>query len=344
MGARLIFISIASLLILHGCSSNPDINVYEGETPADLSKRYLTSREYALENGRQQLNQAEDEELSYYSPRRLLLAKETLNNARQQPDDQQAIDQANQISDVLAQAREHKKQVQEKLATLFSKMRTLHAIHADKVHPKTYQKAEQSLAILVRKLESEPEYDIKVQSEDIERSLIELQVDTLLSSQLGSARRFFQRAQQEEANRYAPLTFRQAQQAILQAETTIKTQYQDLKLVESNSQKAEHMAQRALYLSREVRSLIKLSPDDAEHAALKTEQLLHNIAQHMKLDDLRAMSLQDQSLAIIQALENQQTRLRQMLEKEYRDERAQDKQRIQALEQQLGMPAGQQGN
>lgn len=342
MGVRLIFTAIASVFILFGCSSQPDINVYDGDTPADLSKRYLTSREYALENGRQQLNQAEDEELSYYSPKRLLLAQETLNNARQQSDDQQAIDQANQISDILAQAREHKTRVQEKLATLFSQMRTLHQIHADKVHPKTYQQAEDSLASLVRRLESEPDYDTQQPSSLLTQSLVALQIDTLLSSQLGSAHKFFKRASQEDAKRYAPLTFRQAQQALLEAEQTIQQHYQDLPRVEVASKKAEHMAQRALYLSREVRSLMNLSADDAEHVALKTEQLLHNIAQHMKLDDLRAMSLQDQSLAIIQALENQQTRLRQMLEKEYRDERTQDKQRIQELEQDLGIasPAG----
>lgn len=344
MGVRLIITALASLFFLYGCSSQPDINVYDGDTPADLSKRYLTSREYALENGRQQLKQAQDEELSYYSPKRLLLAKESLREAQQQTDDQQAIDQANQISYVLAQAREHKKRVREKLTVLFAQMRDLHKIHADKVHPKTYQQAEDSLANLVRQLESDPELNTQPQASQLSQSLVALQIDTLLSSKLGSAHKFFKRARQEDAERYAPLTFRQAEQALQEAEQTIKQHYQDLAKVDASAAKAEHMAQRALYLSREVRSLINLSADDAEHVALKTEQLLHNIAQHMKLDDLRAMSLQDQSLAIIQALENQQTRLRQMLEKEYRDGRAQDKQRIQELEQQLGQTSAEEEN
>ena len=335
MSARLIFLIPIAAILFSGCSSKPEVKVHEDDAPPNFTQQYLESREYALESAQEALEKANEEQLEYYSPRRVFLAQEKLFSAQEEEKDQDAIELASQVNVLLEQARKNKAFAEEKMAQLFKQKKILEQLHANRVHNKTYQQLVQSLKKVVAQIEDNRQANIDPDIRALSQAMIELEIDTLLTSQLGNAEKFFTRAKQEEANIYAPVTFHQAQKALKQASQMIYERYRDTEAIEQAAEKASRLSQRTLYLGREVRSLIDLNANEAEQVALEIEKLLHNIGQHMKLDDLRAMSLQDQSLAIIQALENQEIRVRQELEKEYRDQRNKNQQRIKQLEQQL---------
>jgi len=335
MGGRLIFLIPFIVLLFSGCSSTPDVKVHEDDAPPNFTQQYLESREYAIESAQEALDKAGEEQLEYFSPRRVFLAQEKLFSAQEEEKDKDAIELADQVKVLLEIAQKNKTIALERLSQLFQQKNILEQLHADRVHRKTYQQLTQSLQNLIAQIEDKPGANISSDTRTLSQAMIELEIDTLLSSQLGEAEKFFARAKQEEASIYAPVTYQQAEKALSQARQTIQNSYRETQLIEQEAHKASRLAQRTLYLSREVQSLINLKASAAEQIALEIEKLLHNIGQHMKLEDLRAMSLQDQSLAIIQALENQEIRVRQELEKEYRDQRNKDQQRIKQLEQQL---------
>ena len=334
MSKTLTLLLLAIAFILTACGSKP-VNVIESTDTPNYSQQYLDSREYAIEQAEDQIRLAEEQQLPYYSPRRVLLAHEKVKMAQGATTDEEGILIANQVEDLLNKAQLNKTLAEEKLALLLTQRKGLEELHADKVHKARFLTVTQSLKTLIAKMEDKPELDITQDKQRIAKIMTALEVDTLLSTQLSNAEKFFKRATEEDAQSYAPTLYQKASLALKKARTKIRTQPQDRTSISALSEQARHAAQHTLYIAREAQGLGNLNQPDAEQMALRFEQLLHDIAQKMGLKDLRSISLQDQSLAIIQALESNQNRIRQQLEKELRSENQADKQKIEKLEQRL---------
>ncbi|MCD8522724.1 MAG: hypothetical protein LRY66_13075 [Saccharospirillaceae bacterium] len=301
--------AVFSLSLLSGCAAQriadeDSVSLATTEKVGELGN----DSERALSEAEAALSTAENEDLSFYAPLHMEQIQQALKQARSHDlagHTQAAIESAARVLSLLDSALKNKARAQNALSPLFAQKAVLDDIKASSVMSAQYQRDMKELRSLIGMIEAGERSKVIDRSTDVLKSLQQLELDTMLHLHWLPASETLEKADDEDAGKYAPSTFSDAELQVENAGQMIRRHYQNRALAAETGEKALRAAQHALYIARESKAITRLDAAQAEQAALKFEGYLHQLGNTLNAGDMRHMALKDQTLAIIQHAEEQ---------------------------------------
>ncbi|WP_296984358.1 MULTISPECIES: hypothetical protein [unclassified Thalassolituus] len=287
---------------------------------SDLTNQVLSSfgndSEKALTAANQAYDTAQREELEFYAPLHMQRIKDAMTEVQRNDlagNNDALLASSALLQGLLKTALENKQDVQETLSPLIAQNAVLLEIHADKALPVEYTDAMEDMSYLIKLIEAGEKVRAIKRSPSVLQELTELEPMTMLAVHWQPAQQTLQKAEDEDADSTAPLTFAAARDRVEDARLTISEQYQDRELGRKAGLRALRTAQHALYMGRAAEKLQGLTAVQAEQKALDFESYLHDISSAIGGEDLRHMDLRDQALAIIQAIRERERQYQRAL-------------------------------
>ena len=287
---------------------------------SDLTNQVLSSfgndSEKALTAANQAYDTAEREELEFYAPLHMQRIKDAMTEVQRNDlagNNDALLASSALLQGLLKTALENKQDVQETLSPLIAQNAVLLEIHTDKALPVEYTDAMEDMSYLIKLIEAGEKVRAIKRSPSVLQELTELEPMTMLAVHWQPAQQTLQKAEDEDADSTAPLTFAAARDRVEDARLTISEQYQDRELSRKAGLRALRTAQHALYMGRAAEKLQGLTAVQAEQKALDFENYLHDISSAIGGEDLRHMDLRDQALAIIQAISERERQYQRAL-------------------------------
>lgn len=336
--------ALLTSFLLVSCSST--VKVKQGEHPA-ISNNLWQEGDQALDKAEEQYQQAFDQEISRFAPAHLAQAAELIDQAADASKQQNKLSIAERAEEKIKQGAQLKQQAEKLFKNLLQKQQALLKLRSDKILPKQYQKIDQQLLTLLsdfeqvhllnhkKNLASRTQIAEKVSAPKervISSKMQQLLIDTLLQIHLRPAISLYQKSQQEQAAKFAPQSCQKAAQQIQDSESYIRQNFQDQAKMISEGKKVQASAQHCLYVARETEHLINMNASEAEQKVLDFENFLHDLVQQVGEYDFRRMSMQDQVLAIRQAIIEAQQQEQHQQQKDNNQKLQQKEFRIQQLE------------
>lgn len=301
---------LLTLALLGGCASKQlaDQDALSAMATAKASELGDDSA-LALEKARTAYRTAAAEELAFYAPLHMQQLEAALKEAQQADlagNSGQSIQASARVLTLLENGQKNKATALQLLAPVFKQKEVLDGVKAGNVLPGPYNDRMDDLKDLIVMIESGDSSRAQEKSAPLLTSLQELERDTMLALYWQPAAEALDKAEDEDADVQAPQTFTGAEEKVKRAEVFIRQHYHDRAQAEATGLQALRLAQHALFIAREAQKLQKLNAETAEQAALKQEDLLHQIATTAGAGDLRHMAFRDQTLAIIQYIQEEQ--------------------------------------
>ncbi|WP_430460436.1 hypothetical protein ACQUQU_14595 [Thalassolituus sp. LLYu03] len=307
---RCIPLLAVGVLLLSGCASQKlaDQDSLTAQSSAKASE-FGSDSERALEQAQAAYKQAVDEELAFYAPLHMKQLEAALKEAQQAELAGQAgnsVQASARVMTLLDNGLKNKTTALQLLAPVFTQKDVLDGIKAGNVLPKDYRDLIDDLSDLIALIEAGQSAKAMEKSAGLITDMKELELDTMLALHWQPAMDTLDKAEDEDADDTAAATFRKAEDKVDEAELFIRAHYSDRLQSETIGLDALRSAQHALFIGREAKRLQRLSAEQAEQAALKQEDLLHQIALTAGAGDMRHMAFKDQTLAIIQYIQEDQ--------------------------------------
>lgn len=308
----ILLISLALFVFISGCSSQQVENTDQADVINVDGQPITSPSEQALAEADALFEQAINDNLSFYSPSSMVKATQSIALARDnalngfQTDSLAASQQTMQF---LKDAKKNKALVEKNLRPLIQQKKVLEALNAPLVIPTQYNNQLNSIQTLISEIEND---QVVISDERIQSTLNDfrlLELETLLSIHWLPAQNTLEKAKNESADIYAPISFLAAQEQLAQTKIDISNDMRDINAIEISGKQSLRAAQHALYLARDAQLLIQMNNQRAEIAVINMEKLLQKISRALKVDDVNYMSLLDQANAIAQAAETQASRL-----------------------------------
>lgn len=308
----ILLISLALFVFISGCSSQQVENTDQADVINVDGQPITSPSEQALAEADALFEQAINDDLSFYSPSSMVKATQSIALARDnelngfQTDSLAASQQTMQF---LKDAKKNKALVEKNLRPLIQQKKVLEALNAPLVIPTQYNNQLNSIQTLISEIEND---QVVISDERIQLTLNDfrlLEFETLLSIHWLPAQNTLEKAKNESADIYAPISFLAAQEQLAQTKIDISNDMRDINKIEISGKKSLRAAQHALYLARDAQLLIQMNNQRAEIAVINMEKLLQKISRALKVEDVNYMSLLDQANAIAQAAETQASRL-----------------------------------
>jgi len=301
---------LLTLALLGGCASKQlaDQDALSAMASAKASELGDDSA-LALDKAQTAYRTATTEELAFYAPLHMQQLEAALKEAQQADlagNSGQSIQASARVLTLLENGQKNKATARQLLAPVFKQKEVLDGVKAGNVLPGPYNDRMDDLKDLIVMIESGDSSRAQEKSVPLLTSLQELERDTMLALYWQPAAETLDKAEDEDADVQAPQTFAGAEEKVEQAEVFIRQHYHDRAQAEATGLQALRLAQHALFIAREAQKLQKLNAETAEQAALKQEDLLHQIATTAGAGDLRHMAFRDQTLAIIQYIQEEQ--------------------------------------
>lgn len=310
----LLYTMLLSVLIVStGCASKrlaQDENF--DQSALEKASEFSGDSERALVEAEVKYEAAINSDMDFYAPLHMEQARNTLAKAREAELKGLLSDSliaSAKVITLLQLAEDNKKKVEVLLKPLLVQKTALEELNAAKVLPDQYIDRLADIKELVAKIEQDKE---SITPSEITSALIDLQqleLNTLLEIHWQPAKDALEKAEDEDADTNAPMSFQIAEELVEQAEKDIRAQYENRELVKEKGLAALRSSQHALYVARDAEQLLKLNNKRAEEAVLNFEALLAQIGNTLNAKDFRHMALQDQATALGQHAETQASRL-----------------------------------
>ncbi len=200
-----------------------------------------------------------------------------------------------------------------------------------------WQRAEKALQSAGEELEKGDVKDARKKSAQAETLYREAELEAIKMNYLADTWELLKQAEAEDVEKYAPKTFKRAQELALEAEKELMENRYDTDRPRSLAQQAQYEARHALYLAHTIKQ-IKKTRTELEDLILVSEEPLRRIAAALDVFaefDRGIGIVGDQILAGVTGLQDSLVRLKQDLE-EQRSEIANLEARLKELEEQLG--------
>lgn len=324
----LLALTVSATLISSGCATRHIANEDSLESQAAIRAEQLTGNtQSALDKAEEAIAKAKGENYALLTPLHWQQMNDAIKLARKEDlasNSEASVAASARVLTLAESAEVTRVQVQDLLSQVLRQKAVLDDVKADKVLPKEYRAIRSQIMDLARLIEAGKAAKIDGDINDLMADMDELERDTMLEIHWRPALQTLAKAEKEGVDDYAPETFSDAEAITEEAEDTIREQYSNRQLSTDVGLRALRAAQHALYIGREAESIINMDIDDAEHAALRFESYLHQLAEALNAGDLRNMAFLDQTLALVQKAREQADSIRQPLQ-----------QRIQQLEAQL---------
>ena len=303
---RLVITTFCCLMALlnSGCANKQIAYQETFESLAnETAESFAGDSERALNEAEQAYKAANNAELDFYAPLHMQQIRDTLKQARSlelEGNSDATIQMSAKVVALYEAGKRNKAKVEALLPALIQQKNTLDEIKANNILPGDYRDGMDDVKELISLIEAGEEVRAAKESGAVLADLQRIERDTMLRQHWFPARETLDKAEDEDADNNAAQTFASAEQLVDDAERIIRQSYSDRRLVEKTGKQALRAAQHALFIGREVSLLVKMTHAQAEQAALKFENYLGQIGSVIDAQDLRHMSLEDQTLALKQ--------------------------------------------
>lgn len=324
----------ASQLLIVGCAQKGIANQDEFDQLAhQKAEEYVGNTRSALEKAEDTYTTAKSGQFSILTPlhwQQMTLAIKKARAADLEGNSDTSLEAAAWVMTYYDSALKVKKEVETQLGDVLAQQQVLLSLKSDKILRRDYRKLVDELRQLTRTIESGQADKIAEDGKELLEDMQQLELETMLEIHWRPARKVLDKAEDEGTDDFAPETFAVAERLTRTAYETIQEHYQKRDTCGSIGLEALRAAQHALYIGREAEKIINMDIDDAEEAALKFEEYLHQISTALSAGDLRNMAFLDQTLALVQKAREQKAAAEKPLLKEIE----QLKQQIQTLQTQ----------
>lgn len=300
--------------VLSGCSNLP---VMGNSLPEDTAKAAALQKEAQskkvsidelIEAGSQAIAKGKEGELDFYAPIHLKKAEADLKKARKLKEKNKPESKAEMrvlavgVPHLIEDGFANKKLVQEKLIKSFDHRAVLKSIDAHKTLPKAYNKVNDRLFGLIKRIEKGDLEKAVIAEAKLLKAMNKVEVDTIETQKLTVVKKTINLAKRGDSEDLAPATFTTAEAALIAAQEAIRQNPRDKARIDELSDTALKAAKHNLYVASEIRKILEISEKEMEGLILRIEGLLHNVSSAMNHEDLRYMSLQDQSNELAKAV------------------------------------------
>lgn len=311
---NLLLVSVlTAVLTTTGCANKKLANQDAFDSLATAkAEQFAGDSEKALANAEQAYKNAKDAELDFYAPLHMEQLREALKQARTmelEGKTTETVQVSAKVLTIYEGGAQNKAKVESQLPALIQQKATLDEIKANNVLPSQYQAAMDDFKELISLIETGDDAKATKDSEAVLKDLHTIELDVMLAQHWLPAKETLDKAEKEDADTNATKTFEYAENLVQSAERIIRQSYTDRELVEKTGKDALRATQHALFIGREVASLVNMNKAQAEAVALQFEDYLGQIGSAIKANDVRHMSLQDQTLALKQFAEEQNAKV-----------------------------------
>lgn len=299
---------VGAIFLSAGCSAPAikDANLAR-MSATEQAKSTEQSPQEVIDAAKENLAEAHEEELSFYSPTYLAEAEKEIDAAERSllSGEESSIAVANALlaQQWISRGLKNKEVAQVKLKASLDALKVLNEIEAQKYLGEDYLDFKNDIKELIVLLEQEKAEEAIQEQKDILEAFAELEVETLNAAYLKPVLIKLEDAEDQDADDYAEKTLADAQQQATALETYIKINPRNRSEIAELSKHAGKAAMHAKQVALAARPLLKLNTEKAEKHILAIEQYLARIGKALNHEDVRYMSLDNQSIAIAQIAE-----------------------------------------
>ena len=284
---NVIFITLI-LFSLFGCStpkvaSTQSINKQAALDAADIDQ----TPESMISRAEKDLLNAKHENLEFFSPLHLKQAQDSLGRAKSylaNPPKEQpnaSLSEAIAASTFIQKGLANKKDVMAYLKEGLAHKRILESLNTPSLYPEAFTQAMDDFSRLITLIEEGKPSDALAIQGPVRADMYTLEIDALIHKHLSQASQILAKADDIDADKYAPFSYLNAKHKIDSTENYIRTNYRDRSGIKKAGEKSLLLAKIAYQTSLESRNIVNM--DNRE-----TEQFVLNLVK--RLDDLNALN------------------------------------------------------
>lgn len=258
-------------LMLTGCAkqqlaSQADIELEVAKQAQSTTVTVEEIIQQAIKN----LENALNDELDFYAPLHITHAKENLEQAQAQlespPKDikNAALMSAIATNKLIEKAYENKQTITTHLKDTFASKTILDKLEMDAKYQPSYHSIKEDIKDLVKQFEAGQTKEAVHNQRDVISNMTRLEIEILLDRHLTPALKFLAKAEDINAEDYAPLSFKAAQNSIESSRHYIQTNNRNRTGIERSGKKALEAAQKAYFMAKDVKPLINMLPEETE--------------------------------------------------------------------------------
>lgn len=290
------------LAAMAGCATKlPNLNIEEMAANGLAAEKDQSAQDVIALAG-EDISKASKEELDYYAPRHLAMAEEHLKKAQNLMvsggDEATALTEAAFARKVVEKGLMVKQTVLRQLNDIFDMKQRLKAMKAEVYFRDEFDDQMAHIRKLINYIEKGDQAAVDKKKADYLTEMLALEVDVVKKKTLTEAIETLKKARDQDAKKLAPKTYKTAEDTLAQSTVFIESFPRDEKGVAKAGLDALRACQHALYVTREVIAIKDMDKDDFEDLILDFENKLNRITQSLGEEDVRYMSLHDQSVAL----------------------------------------------
>jgi hypothetical protein len=260
-----------------------------------------------LAQAEESMKSAHDEALDYYAPTFLSTAEKHLKKAQslmiKGGDDVAVAAEAMAARKAIAQGLVVKQTVVRQLSDVFAMKDRLDQLKAD-VHARDdYERRMDQIRKLIACIEKGDQAAVDKKKPEALGDMRALEIAVVKKVVLAQARDYLARARKIDAAKRAPKTWKTAEDTLQRARVFIESFPRDEAGVAKAGKDALLACQHAYFVTCEVITIAEMDKDAFENLVLDIETMLDRVRLSLDHDDVRHMSLHDQSVALAGAAE-----------------------------------------
>lgn len=307
MTTRISYALLIGSILISGCSGlgsqpAPQVSAEELAQFADTTPTQLVN------NAEATLKKAREAELNFYAPQTFARMEQVVREIQSigkkpDADKKQLVALSKALDQSMQTATSNKATVLAQLADVIDQKKVLDELNTAKLFPSDYKSVVDDTVDLIEYIEDGKADKARAGAAEVIKDMRELEVRAIKETVLGKATTALAEAEDKNAKDHARKSFEEATTAYDRAIKLIETSPRSRDEIQKLGANATFLAQRSVRVIDEVLRLQQIKPKDMEQVALDGEARLHRISEAMKHQDVRNLSLNDQSAALVQAAE-----------------------------------------
>lgn len=288
------------LSLMTGCASLPDTQQIEQSAAinAGKSKKQLTS---VMQKAKVDIKKGETETLSFYAPSYMEHAYQSLAKAEEQQkagDKQEAKRYAIQTSKYINAGTGVKKTVSTTLKKALKHREILTTLKASEHYPEAHQAVEKGFLELVQMIEQQEVNQAREQQTQLIEQMRALEVKAVSYIHLSQAEEIYEQAMVLGAAKLAPTTLVETDQVLDNARQLISQNPKDKPRILKQAKASTFAAERLYHITRLAKRYAVAEESQTEALLLDHEKGLSRVQSALKIEDIRNLSFNDQSLVL----------------------------------------------
>ncbi len=277
------------------------------QSAQEQAKNLGLSSQEVLDETRDLQILAQREDLYFYSPTYIAQAEEEIRNAesafKDKLADQKIITHALTAQQLLKRGLQNKKTVLVQLKLSLDGLALLESLKANTLFAGDYSDVQDDTKDLVILIEQGNTTQALKDQNGVLSDIAHVEIKVLKKTYLDQAELALEKAMDADAEDFAPTSIETASKAVEKLGKFIEKNRKQLEAINTETQKAIHLAQHAEHVSIAVEPMLKFKINEAELHVLFIEKLMNRIGHAFNQQDVTHLPLENQSIALAQAAE-----------------------------------------